>query len=249
MPYRLPSAEDKARYVRTRFDAIARRYDLFNDLITQGQHRWWKRRMVRRLGLRPGDRVLDLCCGTGDIAARCRRSLGASGSVVAADFSLEMLKIAGRRLAARGGSPAGAGATAAVACADAMCLPFGEGSFRAVTIGYGLRNVAGLEGCLREVYRVLAPGGWIASLDVGKVRSAWLRPLVAFYFFRIVPRIGALLQPGEEMYAYLPHSSLDFPHQDRLREVLAGEGFTDVELVEYLGGASAIHFARKPNPA
>ncbi|MCZ6748936.1 MAG: class I SAM-dependent methyltransferase, partial [SAR324 cluster bacterium] len=170
-------------------------------------------------------------------------------SVVAADFSLEMLKIAGKRLAARGGSPAGAGATAAVACADAMCLPFGEGSFRAVTIGYGLRNVAGLEGCLREVYRVLAPGGWIASLDVGKVRSAWLRPLVAFYFFRIVPRIGALLQPGEEMYAYLPHSSLDFPHQDRLREVLAGEGFTDVELVEYLGGASAIHFARKPSPA
>jgi demethylmenaquinone methyltransferase/2-methoxy-6-polyprenyl-1,4-benzoquinol methylase len=241
MPYRLPDADSKARYVRERFDAIARRYDLFNDLITQGQHRWWKRTLVRRLRLRPGARVLDLCCGTADIAARIRAHVGVSGRVVAADFSGEMLRFAARRLRA---APGGAALTW-LAGADATRLPFADGAFDAVSIGYGLRNVNDLPACLAEVRRVLKRGGRMASLDVGKVRAAWMRPFVDAYFFHVVPLIGQLIQPGEEMYTYLPHSSVDYPQQDRLKAILAESGYTDVELIEYLGGASVIHVARR----
>ena len=239
MPYHLPRAEDKPRYVRERFDAIAHRYDLFNDLITQGQHRWWKRVLVRRADLREAERVLDLCCGTGDIALRCAQALPPGGRVYALDFSRNMLRIARSRKRRRGADMVYLGA-------DALRLPFGDSRFDAVTVGYGLRNVVDLEACLDEVRRVLRPGGVLASLDVGKVRSAWLRPLVAFYFFRVVPWIGRLLQPGEEMYTYLPHSAVDYPHQERLRAILGDRGFTGVELVEFLGGASVIHVARKP---
>lgn len=243
MPYRLPTASERARYVRDKFDEIARHYDLFNDLITQGQHRWWKRVLVRRLEIRLDAQGLDLCCGTGDIAARSLRQLGAGGRLVAADFAPAMLKIARRRLSRVATAPA---AAALALRADAMALPFGSASFDFVSIGYGLRNVTDLGTCLDEVFRVLRPGGVMASLDVGKVRNRWLRPLSELYLFRIVPRIGRLLQPGQDMYTYLPHSTVDFPDQATLARRLGDHGFTQVEVLEYVFGASALHIARKP---
>ncbi|HEX7743560.1 MAG TPA: class I SAM-dependent methyltransferase, partial [Sphingobium sp.] len=137
-PYRLPSADQKDRYVRAKFDEIAAQYDRFNNWITQGQHRLWKRTMVRRLGIMPGQRGLDLCCGTGDIALRCLPALRGQGGVIAADFSLNMLAIARERLAADDHATR---APTATMCADAMRLPFADASFDFVTIGYGLRNV------------------------------------------------------------------------------------------------------------
>jgi demethylmenaquinone methyltransferase/2-methoxy-6-polyprenyl-1,4-benzoquinol methylase len=242
MSYRLPDPAEKANYVREKFDEIARHYDLFNDLITQGQHRIWKNVLVNRLRLLPEARGLDLCCGTGDIAARCRRRLGPAGAVFLLDFSANMLRIARRRL--NDGAPKGA-PHSGLLCGDAMRLPFRDGSLQFVTVGYGLRNVTDLEGCLAEISRVLAPGGVLGSLDVGKVRARWLRPLVDFYLFRIVPLIGRLLQPGQEMFSYLPHSSLDYPAQQALREMMLARGFAEVEVIEFLGGASVIHLARK----
>ncbi|HKI99337.1 MAG TPA: ubiquinone/menaquinone biosynthesis methyltransferase [bacterium] len=243
MPYRLPSPQDRARYVRDKFDEIARHYDLFNDLITQGQHRWWKRVLVRRLGIAPDARGLDLCCGTGDIAARCLRRLGPQGRLVAADFSSGMLAIARRRLAR---TQPGQGDTPLALRGDAMRLPFRDASFDFVSIGYGLRNVSDLGACLEEILRVLRPGGAMASLDVGKVRNRWLRPLAEFYMFRIVPRIGGLLQPGQDMFTYLPHSTVAFPDQHALARRLEAIGFSQVEVIEHLFGASALHVARKP---
>ncbi len=240
MGYRLPAAQDKARYVRDKFDEIARHYDLFNDLITQGQHRLWKRALVRELGIAPEARGLDLCCGTGDIAARCLPRLGPAGRLIAMDFSRNMLSIARARLAGGGGG------SALAACGDAMRLPCRDGALDFITVGYGLRNVADLRGCLAELLRVLRPGGVLGALDVGQVRAPWLRPLSEFYLFRIVPRIGALVQAGQDMFEYLPHSTKDYPDQDTLARTLRDAGFTDVRVREHLWGASAIHIARKP---
>jgi len=240
MSYRHPTPSEKAGFVQQKFDQIASHYDRFNDLITQGQHRWWKRVLVNRLGLNPGDRGLDLCCGTGDIAARVLPHLGPKGSLVAADFSPEMLKIAQRRLRSRKSA-----VTPLIMTADAMRLPFQDGSLNFITIGYGLRNVSDLRLCLRELARVLAPGGVLASLDTGQVRPRLLRPLVNFYMFHLVPLIGRMLQPGQDMFTYLPHSTLHFPHQDALKELLREAGFSQVDLVEFLFGASVIHLARK----
>jgi demethylmenaquinone methyltransferase/2-methoxy-6-polyprenyl-1,4-benzoquinol methylase len=238
MPYRLPDADQKDRYVRAKFDEIAQQYDRFNDWITQGQHRRWKRVLVGRLDIQPGQRGLDLCCGTGDIARRCRAGLRGRGGLVAADFSLNMLALAKGRLA-------GGGAPAAVLCADAMRLPFADASFDFVTIGYGLRNVKDLVGCLAEIHRVLRPGGVLASLDIGKVRHRWMRPLVDAYLFHVVPWIGRRLQPGQEMFTYLPHSTTAYPHQDALADLLRTSSFGRVELIEFLFGTSVIHLAWK----
>ncbi|MDH4121733.1 MAG: ubiquinone/menaquinone biosynthesis methyltransferase [Deltaproteobacteria bacterium] len=258
MSYRLPDAADKPAYVQARFDAIARRYDLFNDLITQGQHRWWKRTLVNRVAgaveiKAPGVRGLDLCCGTGDIAQRALAGMGmgageaggtggANGGMVMLDFSANMLSIAQNRLRRAGTQPA----RRLLTRGDAMALPFEDGAFQFVTVGFGLRNVSDLGGCLQEIHRVLAPGGVLASLDVGKVRPRWIKALADLYFFRVVPLIGRMIQPGEEMFTYLPESSRSYPSQEALAAILAEHGFQRVEVLNYMFGSAAIHLARKP---
>lgn len=246
MSYRLPPPERKSDYVREKFDQIAHSYDLFNDLITQFQHRRWKRVLVERLEISPDACGLDLCCGTGDIAARCLARLSSRGGLAAVDFSSGMLNIARSRLSAareKGGREI---PRPLVLGGDAMRLPFRDASFHFIAIGYGLRNVSSLEGCLEELWRVLRPGGVLASLDVGKVRNPLLRRCSDFYMFRVVPLIGGLLQRGQDMYQYLPHSTVEYPDQDSLRVLMEGKGFTRVETIEFLFGASVIHLARKP---
>jgi demethylmenaquinone methyltransferase / 2-methoxy-6-polyprenyl-1,4-benzoquinol methylase len=242
MAYQLPPTDQKARYVRTKFDEIARQYDRFNDLITQGQHRWWKHVLVERMNLLPAAMGADVCCGTGDIALRSLKHIRSGGGVVAADFSLNMLRIAKQRLKRRSED----GPARGVLCADAMRLPFRDASLDFVTIGYGLRNVTDLRACLAEILRVLKPGGVMGSLDVGKVRYRWLRPAADFYFFQVVPWIGRRLQPGQDMFTYLPQSSVAYPEQHVLRKMLLDAGFAKAEVIEFVFGASAIHLAWKP---
>jgi len=241
MSYRLPHTEEKATYVRDRFDEIARHYDLFNDLITQGQHRYWKRILIKKLGVAPGDCGADVCCGTGDIAQRARNAMGESGKLYALDFSGRMLEIARSRLSSQD-----ALIHPIVMQGDAMRLPFADNSLRFISMGYGLRNVTDLDACLREILRVLVPGGIFGSLDVGKVSNPLIAPFSQFYMFRIVPWIGRMLQPGQEMYTYLPHSTKTFPSQQALAEQMRQAGFEEVEVKNYIFGASAIHLARKP---
>ena len=186
MAYTLPTTEDKSKYVEEKFDEIAQKYDRFNDVITFGMHRYWKRFVVRQTGLRADDECLDLCCGTGDISREILRQ-HPDCKVTGLDLSTEMLKIAESKNSSNSRIQYLQG--------DAMNIPFPDATFDAVTIGYGLRNVPDINGCLREILRVLKPGGVLVSLDVGKVRLPVIAELNNFYFFRVVPLIGNMLMP------------------------------------------------------
>ena len=236
MAYTLPSAEEKSNYVEQKFDEIAKKYDHFNDVITFGMHRYWKKFVVRQTGLRPGDHCLDLCCGTGDIAREVLRQ-HPTCNVTGLDFSQEMLKIAESKNCKN--------SNIQYLLGDAMNIPLPDASFDAVTVGYGLRNVSNLNGCLKEILRVLQPGGVLVCLDIGKVRLPIIAELNNFYFFRIVPLIGNWLMPGQEMFLYLPHSSLEYPNQELLKHLMIETGFLRAEIHDFVFGASTVHVAYK----
>lgn len=238
----LPPLAEKARWVRAGFAQLAPRYDLFNDLVTQGQHRLWKRALLREAGVRPGLRVLDLCCGTGDLALRSRLRLGPQDLLLACDFCLPMLRQGKARLL-RQTQGSTARPTAHWVLADALKLPFAQHSWDVITIGYGLRNVARLQDALIELHRVLKPGGVLALLDTGHVRSRWMRPWIQCYFRHIAPRIGALLQRNQAMFAYLPASAEQHPSAEALQTMLEQNGFAQVRIREFLWGITVIHIA------
>ncbi|MEB3204975.1 MAG: ubiquinone/menaquinone biosynthesis methyltransferase [Candidatus Sericytochromatia bacterium] len=221
------------------FDGIAARYDRINDLMTGGMHRLWKRRLVAVLGLRQGDRVLDLCSGTGDLALLEATVTGAAGEVVGLDFSDRMLGVARTR-------PVPAGAPVSWVLGDATRLTWPDATFRAVSVGFGLRNVQDLDAALAEAYRVLEPGGSFASLDLGKPRSRFLRLLTAVHASHIAPWLAWLAGGDRAAYAYLPRSNRHFPDQRELAGRLEAVGFTEVAVVDLGLGAVALVSGRKP---
>ncbi|MDC0229822.1 bifunctional demethylmenaquinone methyltransferase/2-methoxy-6-polyprenyl-1,4-benzoquinol methylase UbiE [Deltaproteobacteria bacterium] len=237
MTYTLPNTEEKSVYVEQMFNKIAQKYDLFNDIITFGMHRHWKKFVVRQTDLQAEQVCLDLCCGTGDIAREVLRQYPSS-KVTGLDFSEEMLNIAESKNTSE--------IDVKYVPGDAMNIPFQDAVFDAVTIGYGMRNVQNINKFLREILRVLKPEGVLVSLDVGKVRKPILAKLNHFYFFHIVPFIGKLLMPGEEIFKYLPESSNEYPNQDSLKNLIIEAGFEKVEFHNFVFGASAVHVAYKP---
>jgi len=237
MTFQLPEGQKKSAYVQNRFSHIAGRYDLFNDIITQGMHRYWKRCLVKRAGLKPGRTALDICCGTGDITQRLMKVVGINGTVTGLDFSAGMLKAAQSRFRAAG---------ARLVRGNAMELPFRSATQDAVTVGFGLRNLVNIDTCLSEILRVLRPGGRFLSLDMGKVDIPIARTIFHLYFFHVVPWIGKLIYPGESLFDYFPESSLSFPSQERLAEMLQQAGFVKVAYVNFHLGSTVIHVAEKP---
>lgn len=237
MEYQLPSSEEKAKYVQKKFGEIAPKYDLFNDLITFGMHRYWKKFMIRQTGISIDGMCLDLCCGTGDIASYLYEK-ASEGCIIGVDFSTDMLRIAQARLKKTS-------VPVALIQANAMKLPFSSQTFDTVTIGYGLRNVENLPGSLNEILRVLKPGGVFVSLDVGKTNLPLISLLYHLYFFHVVPLIGKLLYPGQEMFHYLPHSSINYPDQETLKRIMLHAGFKQVDIFDFVFGSSTIHVAYK----
>jgi len=211
--------------VRTMFDRIAPVYDGMNRVMTAGLDVRW-RRLAAAAAVRPGDRVLDGACGTGDLAL-ADLAAGA-GSVVGLDFAPRMLERARRK------SPA-----VEWVQGDLLALPFEDGSFDAATVGFGIRNVAELERGLRELRRVLRPGGRLALLEITTPRGA-LRPFFALWFDVLVPLAGKVL-PGGCAYAYLPASVRRFPPAEELAEILLGAGFADVRFRLLGGSIVALH--------
>ena len=236
--YKLPEKEKKSEYVESKFDEIAQRYDLFNDLITFGMHRYWKKFVAKKTGLNPGENCLDLCTGTGDIG-RAVLKFQPEAKVTALDFSSEMLELAHQQ---QGENAHGLNYIRG----DAMAPPFPKEYFEAVTVGYGLRNVADLSACIKNILSLLKPSGVLVCLDVGKVNIPVIAQLNRFYFFKIVPLIGKWLMPGQEMFDYLPHSSINYPDQKKLKKILLEEGFQKVDVYDFVFGASTIHVAQKP---
>jgi demethylmenaquinone methyltransferase / 2-methoxy-6-polyprenyl-1,4-benzoquinol methylase len=215
--------------VRGMFDRIAPVYDTMNRLMTAGLDRRWRRLAVREV-VWPGDRVLDSCCGTGDLAVEAERR---GGRVVGLDFSEPMLERARRKSGAiewvRG---------------DALALPFEDGEFDAVTVGFGVRNLSDLEGGLREAARVLRPGGRIAVLEITRPRGL-LRPFFRLWFDVLVPLAGKVL-PGGKAYTYLPASVRRFPGPEDLAALFVSAGFRRVRYRLLGGGSVALHVAERP---
>ena len=234
----MPDGAEKYEYVQSRFSAIAQKYDVFNDLITQGFHRHWKNIVVKKTGLAKGGQALDICCGTGDITERLKKKVGEQGQVTGMDFSFGMLEVARSRTGLTDTS---------LVQGDAMNLPFANETFDAVTVGYGLRNLVDLTKGLEEVYRVLKPGGRFVCLDLGKVTLPVAKQIFQFYFFQVVPRIGKVLYPNEDMFDYFPQSSVAYPGPESLKKMLENAGFTEVSFQNYHFGGSVIHLAVKPN--
>jgi demethylmenaquinone methyltransferase/2-methoxy-6-polyprenyl-1,4-benzoquinol methylase len=216
-----------AEGVRTMFDRIAPVYDVMNRLMTAGLDQRW-RRLTARSAVRPGDDVLDACCGTGDLAL-ADLEVGA-GRVVGLDFSERMLERARRK------SPA-----VEWVQGDMLALPYEDGSFDAVTVGFGVRNVEDLEAGLRELRRVLRPGGRIGVLEITRPRGL-LRPFFRLWFDVLVPLAGKVL-PGGKAYTYLPASVRRFPGPDDLAAVIERAGFGGVAYRRLGGGIVALHTA------
>lgn len=224
--------EQRAPKVRAMFSRLARRYDLVNDVMSFGLHRIWKRQAVEiALAGMKRPRVLDLCCGSGDL---CFLAAGMGArSVTGADFTLPMLAVARRRALAGEGN-------CRLVEADALSLPFADGSFDAVTISYGLRNVADLPRAIAEMRRILAPGGRCVVLDFGKPDGAIPGALYRAFLRTMMPAVGWLFHGDPETYLYIPESLEKFPAQRGVEQLMKDAGFARVRYENRLLGTMGI---------
>jgi demethylmenaquinone methyltransferase / 2-methoxy-6-polyprenyl-1,4-benzoquinol methylase len=237
-----------ARQVREMFSQIAPRYDLLNHSLSLRFDILWRRRVARRfreLLSRPDARVLDLCCGTGDLAlalaAQARAAAGsARASIIGADFAHPMLV---RAVEKSGTQSRSAGPEFLEA--DALSLPFAGQSFDLLTTAFGFRNLTNYAAGLAEFHRVLRPGGSVAILEFAEPQSALFGRLFQFYFHRVLPRVGGIISGDSQAYKYLPSSVARFPHPAELAGLMERAGFVEVRFERWTGGMVALHTARR----
>lgn len=228
----------EASQIRNMFSAIAPRYDLLNHLLSLSVDRYWRWRTVRVLTRETGRErlILDLCTGTADLALLLARS----HTVVGCDFSHAMLRLAVEKTGASQLEK-----RVALIEADALSLPFGDKVFDGVTVAFGLRNLENYEKGLREMKRVLKPGGTVAVLEFSQPRFPVVREAYLFYFSRILPRVGEWISGRPGAYSYLCHSVRDFPEQDELERITSRAGLRYVRHYSLTGGIAALHLARR----
>ncbi len=235
--FRTVAEDEKAGMVRAVFDAVAPKYDLMNDLMSAGVHRLWKAAMVDMLAPRPGEAILDMAGGTGDIAFRLLDRIGTSGApITVCDINAAMLGV-GRDRAIDRGKLEGL----SWACANAETLPYPDMTFDAYTIAFGLRNVTHIDVALAEARRVLKPGGRFLCLEFSKVVVPILDKLYDTYSFSVLPWLGQLVAGDREAYKYLAESIRRFPDQNALAERMKAVGLTHVKVRNLSGGIAALH--------
>jgi len=234
--YKEVDADTKAGMVADVFHSVAARYDLMNDLMSGGIHRIWKRFTIELSGVRPGNTVLDIAGGTGDLAARFSRIVGNKGRVVLADINASMLEVGRDKLLDTGHH-----GNVEFVQADAQYLPFPDESFDCVTIAFGLRNVTEKETALTSMLRVLKPGGRLLVLEFSKPQSELLSRAYDTYSFRVLPLMGRLVANDSDSYQYLAESIRMHPDQETLRDMMEDAGFSQVEFHNMTGGIVALH--------
>jgi demethylmenaquinone methyltransferase/2-methoxy-6-polyprenyl-1,4-benzoquinol methylase len=225
---------DFAGQVNRMFDRVAGRYDALNSLMTAGLHHRWRERAAVQTELAPGDSALDVCCGTGDLALELSKLVTPGGHVVGCDFSEPMLDLAREKAAERGVDGV------RFEWADALQLPYDGERFDAVTVGFGVRNLADLDRGLREMARVLKPGGRAVILEITQPTRPPLSLFYSLWFDRIVPLLGAF-SSNPEAYSYLPESVHSFPNPRGLAEKMDDAGFKRIRYTVLAGGIIAIH--------
>lgn len=233
--YKRVSEEEKVRHVAGVFDSVVERYDLMNDLMSFGIHRLWKRYTVALSGVKTGHRVLDLAGGTGDLAARFARKVGAKGEVLLTDINLSMLNRGRDRLIDEGLAD-----NLYYVQADAERLPFQDDYFNCVSMAFGLRNVTCKEKALASIFRVLRPGGQLLILEFSKPWDC-VAPAYDLYSFRVLPALGRLVAGDADSYRYLAESIRMHPDQEELKDMMRTAGFARCEYFNLSAGIVALH--------
>ena len=234
------SAREKAELVTAHFSSIARKYDFMNTLLSGGLHYVWKRQAVQMLAIQPGNRVIDVCGGTADLAILAGRQVGPAGKVVLYDMNLDMIetgrpKISRKDLQARIVHVQG----------DAERISARDESFDVAMVGFGIRNLTHVEKGFQEMHRVLRPGGKLMCLEFSKPSAPWFRKLYDLYSFSIMPLVGQLLTGSRQAYTYLPESIRLFPEPDQLSAMLERIGFHSVTYRRLTNGIAVVHLGVK----
>jgi len=231
--------DDKADLVKDVFDSVASRYDLMNDLMSGGMHRLWKRDTIRHANARPGHVILDLAGGTGDLTREFARLVGARGNVVLADINAAMLEHGRRRLV-----DAGVAGNVSIAQVDAENLPFEDNAFDRLSIAFGLRNVTDKDTAIREMYRVLKPGGKVLILEFSKPLDL-IKPAYDVYSFKVLPLLGKLVTQDADSYKYLAESIRMHPDQETLLGMMRDAGLERCHYDNLTAGVVALHTGYK----
>jgi demethylmenaquinone methyltransferase/2-methoxy-6-polyprenyl-1,4-benzoquinol methylase len=233
--YKTVAADDKADMVRGVFDSVASRYDVMNDLMSAGLHRLWKRYTIDQAAIKPGNVVLDLAGGTGDLAQKFSRRVGKDGHVILADINAAMLQQGRSRLI-----DAGVSGNVTIAQVDAQSLPFADGSFDCITMAFGLRNVTDKDRALKSMFRVLKPGGKAMILEFSEPNKA-IKPAYDLYSFKVLPTIGKLVAGDSDSYQYLAESIRMHPDQETLKTMMEAAGFERCRFHNLAAGIVALH--------
>jgi len=238
--YREVPVEEKVNLVGEVFRSVADKYDVMNDVMSLGLHRLWKKFALNEAGLRPGQTVLDVASGTGDLAKACAKLVGNTGKIIMTDINDAMLEIGRDHLA-------DAGIIGNIECiqADAEQLPFANNTFDCITIAFGLRNVTDKSAALKSMQRTLKPGGKLLILEFSQPTIPLLSKVYDFYSFQVIPKMGEWIANDRESYQYLVESIRMHPNQESLKKMLIESGFEDVKYMNLSGGIVALHVGYK----
>lgn len=233
--------DQKHKKVHQVFQTIYRKYDTMNSLISFNRHKTWRKIADEAVAAESGATCIDVCCGTGDWTMQLAEDVGKNGHVIGLDFSDNMLKVARSKIMATQLE------NITLVNGDAMAIPYEDSQFDRATIGFGLRNVPDYLTVLREIRRVLKPGGVLVCLETSKPNIPVYRQLYFFYFKYVMPLLGKLFAGSYKEYAWLNESTMKFPDRDTLARLFYEAGFTHVTIRSLMGGIAAIHRAEKPD--